>query len=104
MISSTILTCLEASKFAPRDSSCLLDMSRLMVNEDMPKASLVPKPFVGTVDNMINLTAVWSLKIVARIRSRNYKSSLRPFLFPSSPRCASCALPTVQAPFTGIVS
>lgn len=104
MISSTILICLEASRFAPRDSSCLSDMSCLIVNEDMPKAPLLPKPFVSTVDNMINLTAVWSLKIVGRIRSRKYKSSLRPRLFPSSPRCASCALLAVQAPFPCIIS
>lgn len=65
MISSTIPVYLGVSRFAPRDSSCLSDMSCLIVNEDMPKASLLPKPFVGTVD-MINLTAIWSLKIVGR--------------------------------------
>ncbi|KAK2519801.1 hypothetical protein Q9233_011823 [Columba guinea] len=54
----------KASRFAPRDCSCLADVSCLIVNEAMPKAPLPAKPFVGTVDNMINLTAVWSLKTV----------------------------------------
>lgn len=100
MVSSTTLICLQAGRFAPRDCSCLADVSCLIVNEAMPKAPLPPKPFVGTVDNMINLTAVWSLKTVGRIRSRKYKSikyksSLRPRLFPTSPRCGRCAVVTV---------
>lgn len=103
VVSSTTLICLQASRFAPRDCSCLADVSCLIVNEAMPKAPLPPKPFVGTVDNMINLRAVWSLKTVGRIRSRKYKSikyksSLRPRLFPTSPRCGRCAVVTVPLP------
>lgn len=97
------LICLQASRFAPRECSCLADLSCLIVNEAMPKPPLPPKPFVGTVDNMINLTAVWSLKTVGRIRSRKYKSikyksSLRPRLFPTSPRCGRCAVVAVPLP------
>lgn len=81
----------QSQQVCPGDSPCLWVLSWGTANEDVPKAPVLSEPFAGTVVIMINLIAVWSLKIVGRIRSRKCKKQPEAMFVPfQSKMCQLC--------------